>query len=333
VKFSSKALVFLTLLTSLKSYAVLDICIKSLVQIAQASAERFPTPGIENYRKLGTESEEKSHKGNIFEVVVVKRLSDSEIVAHRRPMDGAPMQDERWESLKHQDRVLKQIRKDHPRLAKVTPKTYGFKYNGTKKVWESEFIEGDSVLHKLKEIETNQNLSNESKFKEALILFRKTYEAYQTLHKADTLHMDAKGANSVLCPDGSVLIIDFAGAVYRPKKGKAIIPSTIHYEADYIPPEINPQSLGKKELLNLPYNFDFYTLAKSFHKKIFLGLKLPDYLAYRKDPEKLRMINFFKEYEEKIYKILTSTDPETRDRFDIKSLDALIESMNESGAP
>jgi hypothetical protein len=70
VKFSSKALVFLTLLTSLKSYAVLDICIKSLVQIAQASAERFPTPGIENYRKLGTESEEKSHKGNIFEFVI-----------------------------------------------------------------------------------------------------------------------------------------------------------------------------------------------------------------------------------------------------------------------
>lgn len=326
---------------------VMSRCVSAIVSGARAASEKMPIPGISTYADPpGISSENSAHIGGVYITEVVLRKSDNKAVSHRFPLETAPekmpsgesaatMKAAAWDSLAHQDKLLKRVhnkfKNKKKKIAPPLPRSYGFKrrqYN--KKVWESDYIEGTSVLEVLKKISSDRTKSSHQKLLEGLSLFEKSCRTVEALHANYVLHFDMKSANLIQSSNGDITVIDLAGSIYRPSEGASLYPPSYHYEKEYIPPEYeNIDKLQQSDLKNIPYTFDYYTLAKSFHKKLFSGINPGDYLAHRRDPKLKKYQDFYKEYKEKVYDVMTNADPKVREKFKLKDLTDLIAKYGE----
>ncbi len=327
---------------SLPANALIKKCYRALVQGARAASEKLPIPGVVSYAQPpGISSENSTHIGGLYRTEVVLRKSDNKAVAHRSPLDPSPekipagetaatVKAAAWDSLEHEDKLLKRVhnkfKSKKKKVPPPIPHSYGFKrrqYN--KKVWESDYVEGRSVLDALTSISRERKKSGHQKLIDGLVLFEKSCRVVEALHENDVLHFDMKSANLIQSPNGEITAIDLAGSLYRPEEGMPLYPPSFHYEKDYLPPEYeNINTLSTSDLKKLPYTFDYYTLAKSFHKKLFSELNPGDYMAHARDLNYKRFQDFYKEYKENVFDVMTSPDPKVRETFNIQTLTDLI---------
>lgn len=330
------------MLFSPSAYPMIKNCFGILQRGAHLASERFPIPGISAYsNKIGVSSESSTHVGGVYLTEVVLRKSDKRAVSHRSPLNvdadkipegesSSTVKAAAWESLEHQDQLLKRVhsrfKAKKKKIPPPLPRAYGFKRGkNNKKVWESDYVEGVSVLESLKNISKAKEKSPHQKLLEGLSLFERSCLALEALHANDVLHLDMKSANLIQSSNREITVIDLAGSLYRPKEAPPLIPQSLHYEKDYLPPEYKDiGNLRTSELRKIPYTFDYYTLAKSFHKKFFANQNPGDYEAHRRDPKLKKLQDFYKEYKTKIYDVLTSPDPKVREGFKIKDISDLI---------
>lgn len=330
-------LLFLGFYIPLRSEAIIGKCLLKLSEGAKFLSAYVRSPIPNNYEPVFERSGEVSdHKGGIFTVDVVQRVSDGRVFAHRQPISSYPRLNRAqrrelvelgWDSLRYQDKFLKRAHEEAAALGKKLsiPQSHGFTAGSKgKTVWASDYIEGDSVLNALVAI-TKEQRPVGVRLLEGLELMEQSYRAVMDLHDVGIVHVDMKTSNLVRRPDGVIVPIDFAGSFLRSEKKRNLYPPVTHYEPEYLPPEFSQRRFRLRDLERVKPDFDFYTLAKSFHKIFFSQLNPSDYLAHRQTVNGRMQQDLFKEYKEKVYDILTHNNPAVRRTFDPNVFKEILE--------
>jgi serine/threonine-protein kinase len=140
-----------------------------------------------------------------------------------------------WSMFQREEEIGLQL--DHPyllRFLRLTP-------DRRRSYVVTEYVPGRTLVERLREGPPLQE-------KEALSIASKVCEALDNMHRAGFVHYDVKPGNVILCPDGSIRLIDF-GLAHAAATGRfALSTGPVLASADCVAPEQIRRKGGRKSV-------------------------------------------------------------------------------------